>query len=212
MRKDEVELVARLRAGDEAAFVTLIDAHHTAMIGIACLYVRDRAAAEDVAQETWLAVVRGIDRFDGRSALKTWLYRIVTNRAKTAGERQRRTTPVAIGGQDGDSRAVDPSRFLGSDHPHWLGHWRAPPATWPADLDDRAVAHELMDRVAAAIGRLPPSQATVITLRDVECWTAKEVCNGLGLTETNQRVLLHRARAQVRQALEDYYHAPTPMR
>ncbi|MDP9440581.1 MAG: sigma-70 family RNA polymerase sigma factor, partial [Actinomycetota bacterium] len=189
----------------------LIDEHHAAMIRIACLYVRDRAAAEDVVQETWLAVVRGIDRFDGRSTLKTWLYRILTNRAKTAGQRQSRLTPVAIGGQDGDGAAVDPSRFLPGDDSRWPGHWSTPPVTWPAELEDRAVAGELMDLVAIAIARLPRSQAMVITLRDVECWSSKEVCNVMGLTETNQRVLLHRARSEVRQALEDY-HEPARLR
>ena len=210
-RPDELELVRRLCAGDEATFAALIGEHHVTMIRIACLYVRDRAAAEDVVQETWLAVVRGIDRFEGRCAFKTWLYRILTNRAKTTGEREGRTTPVAIGGQDGDSSAVDPSRFLATDHPQWAGHWSTPPVTWTTDLDDRAVAQEFVTLVADAIAQLPSSQATVITLRDVECWTSKEVCNVLGLTETNQRVLLHRARSHVRQALEDY-HTPARLR
>ncbi len=207
---DEIQLVAQLRAGDERAFEATLTQYHTAMIRLACFYVRDRGTAEDVVQETWLAVVRGIERFDGRCSLRTWLYRILTNRAKTTGQRLSRMLPVAIGDQDVHPPAVDPARFLGPDHPQWPGHWSVPPTTWPGDPGGRVEARELMEVVAAAIDRLPSSQATVIALRDVESWSSKEVCNALGLTEANQRVLLHRARSQVRQAVDDYHARSEP--
>jgi RNA polymerase sigma-70 factor (ECF subfamily) len=205
----DAELVGRLRSGDEAAFAGVVDEHHVTMIRIASFYVRDRAAAEDVVQETWLAVVRGIDRFDGRSSFKTWLYRILTNRAKTAGVRQGRVTPARMDSDGRQGPAVDGSRFLPPDHPQWPGHWASPPDAWPRELDDCAVAQEFMDVVTAAIATLPHAQATVVTMRDVEGWTAKEVCTAMALTEANQRVLLHRARTRLREALESY-HQETP--
>jgi RNA polymerase sigma-70 factor, ECF subfamily len=199
----ELGLVDLLCSGDEAAFASLIDEHHRSMVRVARLYVRDPAAAEDVVQETWLAVVKGIDRFDGRSTLKTWLYRILTNRAKTAAERQSRTTPVGVPVDDG-AAAVPASRFRSSSS-DWGGHWSAPPSPWPAELDDSLVAAELLRVVLAAIDCLPSSQRSVITLRDVECWSAAEVCDLLDLTDSNQRVLLHRARSAVRGSIESYH-------
>ena len=198
----EADLVARLRAGDDAAFMELIDRHGAAMLRVARMYVRDRAVAEEVVQETWLAVLQGIDRFEGRSSLKTWIFRILTNRAKTRGERESRTVPFsALAGADGDEGAVDADRFLPADHERTPHHWAVPPRGWP---EDRVLARETLAVVEAAIAMLPDGQRAVITLRDIEGWTADEVATVLEITDGNQRVLLHRARSKVRTALEGY--------
>jgi RNA polymerase sigma-70 factor (ECF subfamily) len=196
--RDDAELVARLRAGDESAFVWLLRAYGGTMLRVAEMYVSSRAVAEEVVQEAWLGVVRGIDRFEERSSLKTWLFRIVVNTAKTRGVRESRTVPLST--FEDDEAAVPADRFL-DESARFPGHWSAPPAAWP---DERLVAAETMAVIRRAIDRLPDAQRTVITLRDVEGLDADEVCNALDLTETNQRVLLHRARAKVRHALEEY--------
>lgn len=196
-------LVARLRAGDESAFVELIDRYGGTMLRVAQMYVRDRATAEEVVQETWLAVLNGIDRFEGRSSLKTWLFRILTNRAKTRGERDGRMLPfsaLAGAGEEGDEPSVDPDRFLGPDSPH-PGAWAAPPIAWP---QDKLLEGETLGVIEMAIDQLPEAQREVILLRDVDGWTAMEVSDALGITDGNQRVLLHRARSKVRAALERY--------
>jgi RNA polymerase sigma-70 factor, ECF subfamily len=197
------ELVERLREGDESAFAELIDAYGGTMLRVAQMYVRDRASAEEVVQETWLAVLNGIDRFEERSSLKTWLFRILTNRAKTRGERDGRTLPFsALGGAgDGaDEPSVDPDRFLGPDSPH-PGAWAAPPRAWP---QDRILEQETLGVIQMAIEELPDAQREVIRLRDVEGWSPMEVADALEITDGNQRVLLHRARSKVRAALETY--------
>src|SRR5215207_10062041 len=196
-------LVARLRAGDESAFVELIDRYGGTMLRVAQMYVRDRATAEEVVQETWLAVLNGIDRFEGRSSLKTWLFRILTNRAKTRGERDRRMVPfsaLAATEAESDEPSVDPDRFLGlgSATP---GAWAAPPRAWP---HDRLLAGETLGVIESAIDKLPEAQREVIRLRDVEGWTPMEVADALEITDGNQRVLLHRARAKGRAELERY--------
>ena len=193
----DAELVERLRAGDEEAFMELIRALSPSLLRVARMYVPTAALAEDVVQETWLAVLNGIDRFEGRSSLKTWIFRILTNTAKTRGERERRSVPFSALDADegGFEPAVERSRFTGS------GHWAVLPRAWP---EDRLLAKETRLVIERAIERLPPTQRTVITLRDVEGWTADEVRNALELSETNQRVLLHRARAKVGSALEQY--------
>lgn len=196
---DEHELVAALRAGDESAFRALIEMYHAMLVRVARAYVPTTAIAEEVAQETWLAVVEGIDRFQERSSLKTWLFRILTNKAKTRGMRERRTLPFSSFEADGSS--VDPGRFHGAEH-QWPGHWAAAPQAFP---EERLLAAETREVVERAIESLPPTQRAVISLRDVEGWSAEEVCNALTLSETNQRVLLHRARAGVRAALERYF-------
>ncbi len=174
------------------------------MIRLALSYVRSRAVAEEVVQEAWLGVFKGLDRFEGRSSLRTWIFRILTNTAKTRAEREGRTVPLSsLGGPD-DESAVALDRFLGDDHPRWPGHWAEPPRRWDGIPESRLLSAETRARIAAAIDVLPPQQRQVISLRDVEGWPADEVCNVLGLSETNQRVLLHRARAQVRAALEEY--------
>jgi RNA polymerase sigma-70 factor (ECF subfamily) len=200
----QAELVAALRAGDEQAFASLIDELGPSMLRVARMYVSTRAVAEDVVQETWLGVLSGIGRFEGRSSLKTWIFRILTNIAKTRGQRERRTVPFsALERPDSEGEpAVDPSRFLPPDHDRAPGHWAAKPDLWP---EERLLADETRGVVEAAIERLPPAQRAVISLRDLDGWSAEETRNALELTETNQRVLLHRARSKVRQALEDYF-------
>jgi RNA polymerase sigma-70 factor (ECF subfamily) len=175
------------------------------MVRLARMFVRDRAVAEEVAQEAWLAALQGLDRFEGRSSLKTWLFRILTNRAKTRAEREARSVPFsALAGAGGeDEPAVDPDRFLGPGERE-PGAWASPPRPWETLPEERLVSQETLGRVGAAIEALPDAQREVIRLRDVEGWSAQEVCDALGITDGNQRVLLHRARSRVRQALEDY--------
>lgn len=200
---DDTDLVARLRRGDESAFVELIDRYGATMLRVAQMYVRDRATAEEVVQETWLAVLNGIDRFEGRSSLKTWLFRILTNRAKTRGERDGRVLPfsaLANASNEPDEPSVDPDRFLGPDSRN-PGAWAAPPRAWP---QDELLEQETLDVIAMAIDRLPEAQREVILLRDVEGWTPMEVADALEITDGNERVLLHRARSKVRAALEEY--------
>jgi RNA polymerase sigma-70 factor (ECF subfamily) len=197
----DAELVERLRAGDESAFEQLVDEYGPSMLRVAGLYVRDRAVAEEVVQETWLAVLKGIDRFEGRSSLKTWIFRILANRAKTRGEREGRSVPLsAIGGAEPGEASVDPDRFFGPDGPAPFG-WAAPPRDWP---QKRVLDREALGVIEAAIEKLPPNQQTVIRLRDVEGWSPQEVAEALEISDGNQRVLLHRARSKVRAALEDY--------
>jgi RNA polymerase sigma-70 factor (ECF subfamily) len=195
-------LVSALRRGDELAFAELVERYNGPLLRLAATFVRDRAVAEEVVQETWLGVLQGIDRFEARSSLKTWIYRILTNRAKTRGERERRTVPLsALTGAD-EGPSVDPDRFFDPDH-RWGGHWAAPPRRWDEIPEERLLAHETLGWVQDAIESLPPAQREVITLRDVEGWSADEVCDTLEVSEGNQRVLLHRARSKVRQALEE---------
>jgi len=199
----DADIVARLRDGDESAFAELIDRYGPTMLRVAQMYVRDRATAEEVVQETWLAVLKGIDRFEGRSSLKTWLFRILTNRAKTRGERDGRILPfsaLAGAGDEVDEPSVDPDRFLGPDSPH-PGAWAAPPRAWP---QDKVLERETLGVIQMAIEELPDAQREVIRLRDVEGWSPMEVADALEITDGNQRVLLHRARSKVRAALEMY--------
>jgi RNA polymerase sigma-70 factor, ECF subfamily len=198
----ESQLVEALREGDEAAFAELVRAYHGSLLRVAQIYVSSRAAAEEVVQETWEVVLTGIGRFEGRSSLKTWIFSILANRAKTKAKRERRTIPFSeFEPTRVPDPALEPERFRSPDDPRWPGHWAVPPQPWP---EDRLLAGETRGKLAELIEQLPPSQRAVISLRDVEGWSAGEVCNALGLTETNQRVLLHRARSKVRAGLEDY--------
>jgi RNA polymerase sigma-70 factor, ECF subfamily len=196
--QSEAQLVTALRAGDEDAFRRLIETYHPTLVRVARMYVSTQAAAEDVAAETWLAVLEGIDRFEGRSSLKTWIFRILTNRAKTRGIREGRSLPFSA--LEADDGSVDAERFHGGDHA-WPGHWASAPTGFP---EERLLAAETREVIERTIASLPPTQRAVISLRDIEGWSAEEVCNALTLTETNQRVLLHRARSAVRAALERY--------
>lgn len=186
----------------------LVEAYHTSMLRVARLFVPDEAVAEEVVQEAWLGVLRGLDRFEGRSSLKTWVFRILTNRARTRGRREGRSLPFSALGESataGDEPAVDPDRFCPSDDPEWADHWVTFPRDWGELPEERLLARETLSIIGAALEALPPSQREVITLRDVEGWTSEEVCNALEISETNQRVLLHRARSKVRRALEQYF-------
>ncbi len=194
-------VVDQLGEGDESAFAELIDDYGATMLRVAQMFVRDRATAEEVVQETWLAVLNGVDRFEGRSSLKTWLFRILTNRAKTRGQRDGRMVPFSsLAGAGEDEPAVDPDRFLGPDSPH-PGAWAAPPRAWP---QEKVLEHETLDVIQMAINELPEAQREVIRLRDVEGWSPMEVADALEISDGNQRVLLHRARSKVRAALEMY--------
>jgi RNA polymerase sigma-70 factor (ECF subfamily) len=196
----DARVVAALRRGDESAFAALIDRYNSPLVRLATTFVRDRSVAEEVVQETWLGVLQGIDRFEARSSLKTWIYRILTNKAKTRAERERRAVPFSSLGRD-DGPSVDPDRFFGPDD-RWAGHWASPPRRWDEMPEERLLARETLDCLQGAIDELPATQRQVITLRDVEGWSADEVCDTLRLSEGNQRVLLHRARSKVRHALE----------
>ncbi len=185
-------LIARLQGGDEQAFVALVERYHPAMIRLARTFVPSRAVAEEVVQETWLGLVHGIHRFEGRSSLKTWLFRILVHRARSAGQRERRTSRPEWNRQP----SVDPSRF-GPD-----GRWTDPPPDWTDEVDDRLVAQETVEHLRSMLDRLPDMQRQVVLMRDVEGLDAGEVCEVLHISEANQRVLLHRGRARLRAMLE----------
>jgi RNA polymerase sigma-70 factor (ECF subfamily) len=200
---EDQELVRRARAGDEEAFALLVARYSPMLLRLARMYVPTEALAEDVVQETWVAVVRGLERFEGRSSFKTWLFRILVNRAKTRGVREHRSIPFASVGsraeEDGDEGpAVDPARFTSE------GAWTSAPADWHDDPEAALDSAEALRIAREAIAQLPERQRIVITLRDLDGLSSDEVRNVLDLTETNQRVLLHRARAKVRKALEDW--------
>ena len=204
MPDDDLQLVARAQEGDEDAFAELVRRHSPTMLRLARMYVPTLALAEDVVQETWLAVVRGLERFEGRSSFRTWLLRILVNRAKTRGVREHRSVPFAslAGADDGDEGpTVDPERFAQD------GGWVSRPRRWEDDPESALRSKEVRRIAEEAIAKLPQRQREVITMRDLEGLSSDEVRNALDLTETNQRVLLHRARAKVREALEDWIEA-----
>jgi RNA polymerase sigma-70 factor (ECF subfamily) len=203
---EDTLLIDALRRGEEAAFVTLLDRFQPALIRLAAGYVHDRAIAQDVVQETWVAVLRGLDDFEGRASLKTWLFQIVINRARTRAAREGRSvsfSTLAGSATHTFEPAVEAGRFLPSDHPDWPGHWLVAPSE--EDLpEQRLLADELLQQVRACVATLPPAQREVVTLRDIDGCTSNEVCQLLELSEANQRVLLHRGRSRVRAALEQY--------
>jgi RNA polymerase sigma-70 factor, ECF subfamily len=202
----DAELIAALRAGDESAFEDLVERLHPSLVRVARLYVSSDAVAQEVAQETWLGVLNGLDRFEERSSLRTWIFRILANIAKTRGIREGRSVPFsAASGAEDDEAAVDPDRFIPADAERAPRHWAIPPAVWSTEPDERLMAGEVRTVIFRTIETLPPNQRAAIVLRDVEGWSSDEVRNELGVGETNQRVLLHRARSKVRQALEDYF-------
>jgi RNA polymerase sigma-70 factor (ECF subfamily) len=199
--REEEQLIAALRRGDEAAFVTVVDQYHATMLRLARVYVADQAVAEEVVQEAWLGVLHGLSRFEGRCALKTWIFRILTNVARTRSQREYRCIAFSRmeGADDGSAEpAVDPDRFAQD------GHWAMAPQNWEEIPEERILAAETRAHIQAAVETLPARQRAVITLRDIEGWSADEVCNLLEITAIHQRVLLHRARSTVRQALDHY--------
>jgi RNA polymerase sigma-70 factor (ECF subfamily) len=199
---DAVRLVA-LRAGDERAFVELVDELSPRMLKVARVYVRGVATAEDVVQEAWIVVLRSLDRFEGRSKLATWIFGIVVNVARARGRHESRSRPFSSLSID-DHAIIDPDRFLPPDHERWPGHWAIPPAPWPEHALETAEATRVIRDTVAA---LPQAQREVITLRDMIGCPPEETCEALGLTDANQRVLLHRARTKVRAALEMAFDA-----
>src|SRR2546423_1922897 len=204
----EVELLQRLRNREEVAFADIVDRWSRPMLSVARGHVSTDASAQEVVQDTWMAVIRGLDAFEGRSSLKTWVFRILVNTAKTRGVREFRTVPMSSLSisVDDDGPTVDPSRFRGPDD-QFPGGWapHAVPQRWDADPERSVESAEVREFVGAALEELPQRQRSVVVLRDVEGCDSDEVCAILGVSAANQRVLLHRGRARVRAALEDYY-------
>ena len=192
------ELILRLRSGDERAFVSLVERYQEQMLRLAVSFVPSRAVAEEVVQDTWLAMLRGLQAFEGRSSLKTWLFTILVNRARTTGTREQRTIPVPD-----PEPAVDPARFDAS------GSWSDPPGHWIEAAEGRVEAGKLAGRIRIMIDELPARQREVVILRDVEQMTSEDVCAVLAISEGNQRVLLHRGRSRLRQQFEDEFREVT---
>jgi RNA polymerase sigma-70 factor (ECF subfamily) len=204
----DAQLVAALKRRDEAAFVTLVERYQHSLLRLALVYCRTMAVAEEIVQDTWLGVIQGIDRFEGRASFKTWLFQILVNRARTRAEREGRAVSFSSLAEEAESSgepAVPPERFRPVDD-QWPNNWAVPPQSWGESTDAGLLAAETMGLVKRAIASLPSAQQQVITLRDVEGWTSEDVCNVLMISETNQRVLLHRARSHVRSALESHFN------
>ena len=201
---EDQAFVRRLRAGDEDAFMVLVDRHQAAMLRIARMYVSSQAVAEDVVQDAWVGILRGLERFEGRSSLRTWMYRIVVNIAKTRGQREGRSTPFSSLAGDDDAESSAAGAWFRGAEDRWPRHWSTLPNDWRVLPEDRLLAGETLQLIGETIASLPPAQAEVLRLRDVLGWSSEEVRNALDLSETNQRVLLHRARSKVRRALDGY--------
>ncbi len=207
---EELQLLMALRNGSEAAFVSLVEQYHRALLRLALVFVPSKAVAEEVVQETWMGVLQGLSRFEGRSSLKTWIFRILTNCAKTRAQREGRSVPFSSlaayydDGEESGEPAVEPERFTSPD---WErpGQWISFPRNWDDIPEERLLSQETLSAISMAIDALPPNQREVITLRDIEGWTSEEICRFLGISEVNSRVLLHRARSRVRKALEKYF-------
>jgi RNA polymerase sigma-70 factor (ECF subfamily) len=201
---DDDVLVKALIARDADAFAFLMQSYHAALLRLAAQYVPSRAVAEEVVQETWVAVIEGIDRFEQRSTVKTWLFRILVNVARTRGVKEHRSIPFASADViDDDEPAVDPRRFRRFGR-HAAGAWKRPPNVWP-DPEQQALDAEAVAVAERAIEELPPAQREVLVMRDVLGWAASDVCDALSLSDGNQRILLHRGRSRIRRALERYY-------
>ena len=207
MALPDAEIVEALKRGDEAVFADLVEAYSPGLMRMARMYVRDREVVGEVVQDTWIAVLRGIDRFEGRSSLRTWIYRILMNTAKTRGQRESRSVPFSAA-VSADEPSVDPDRFLGADH-QWAGGWMLGPGEWQTP-EEELLQGETRDEILRAIDELPDQQRAVITLRDVDGFPPDEVSELLGISDGNQRVLLHRARSKVRAAIEKYLGAIEP--
>jgi len=203
---EEQQLIERLRNGDETAFARLVEQYHGSLLRLAMAHVSDRSVAEEVVQETWLGVLESLGRFEERCSLKTWIFRILTNKAKTRGVRESRHTTFSDAGaceDDPDDPAVDPSRFQRSGF--WVDHWAVAPNNWDEETPEKLLlSQEGVRFLEEAIEGLPPRLRQILVMRDVEGLTSKEVCSQLEISEANQRVLLHRSRSRVRRALERY--------
>ena len=198
---DDDAVLAALRRGDEDVFAELVRRWGGIMLRIAAAHAGNRSLAEEIVQEAWLTVLRTLDRFERRSSLRTWIIGIVINLSRSRARAERRTVPLPA---NLNETSVDPARFLPADHPRWPHHWAIEPIPWPTP-EEKLLAGETRQVILDAIAALPPAQREVIVLRDLECLPAGDVCNILHLTDTNQRVLLHRARSRVRSALERYF-------
>ena len=201
-------LVDRLRAGDESTFLAIVEKNHRAMVRVAMGYVSSEGVAEEVVQEAWVGILQGLHKFEGRCPLRAWMFRILINCAKMRGAREARSVPFSAlesESSEGECRPVE--SFRPPDDPRWPGHWARAPERW---ADERLADAEALIRIKAEIEKLPPNQRQVITLRDIEDWDSAEVCDALGISEANQRVLLHRARTRVRQALAGWAAEETP--
>jgi RNA polymerase sigma-70 factor (ECF subfamily) len=203
--QDELALVNLLRQRDESAFTQLVEKYHASLVRLARMFVQNDDIAEEISQETWLAVLHNVDKFEGRSSLKTWIFTILTNKAKTRSRRENRTLVFSdLQEEDFDSPTVSPERFKDASAVDPGGHWVDGPASWEGIPEDVLLSAETLELIRQTIEALPNNLRTVITLRDMEELSSQEICNVLGISETNQRVLLHRARARVRAALEEY--------
>jgi len=204
-RTEDLRLAAAIQAGDEKAFLSLVERHHKAMVRLAGAYVPP-GVAEEVTQEAWIGVLKGLHKFEGRSTLKAWIFRILINCAQFRGAREARAVPFSALEEESQEPAVGKERFLEADHSRWPGHWVSYPQPWS---EERLLSEETLAMVAKAMDGLPRAQREVMRLRDVEGWTSAEVCEALEISEVNQRVLLHRARSKVRQAIEPYVSGGT---
>jgi RNA polymerase sigma-70 factor (ECF subfamily) len=204
----DAAVLVRLRAGDDAAFAELVDRWSPSMLRIARAYVSTRQSAEDAVQDAWLGMLRGLAGFEGRSSLRTWVFTILVNRSRTRGARESRTVPLSDLAREDEAPTVDPDRFRGPQDPY-PDHWTPAgvPHQWETQPEGRALAGEALRLLGTALTTLPPRQRIVVTLRDVQGLTSDEACDALGITAQNQRVLLHRGRAALRKALEDYYRS-----
>ena len=201
--RDDDALLGALREGDERVFGELVERWSGMMLRLALSHVERRAIAEEIVQESWLTVLRSLDRYERRSSLRTWVLGIVVNLARSRARAERRSIPLS---PESSGPAVDTSRFLAADHPRWPHHWAVEPVVWRTP-EDELLAVETRSVILGAIDGLPAAQREVLVLRDIEGLTGAEVCNILGLTDTHQRVILHRARSRVRNALERYFAA-----
>jgi RNA polymerase sigma-70 factor (ECF subfamily) len=206
-RGDERLLIRALRQGDERAFEEMFDRYHGALVHLAMAYVHDRTVAEDVAQDAWLGLLQSLPRFEGRSSLKTWLFRILMNCARANRRREARTVPFSTLGEpwEEDGLVVEPERFLPAEF-RWAAQWAVPPDEWP---EEHLLDMETTAFLQQAIDHLPPTQRVVLTLRDIEGWASSDVCEALEISEVHQRVLLHRARSHIRDVLETDMRQPT---
>jgi RNA polymerase sigma-70 factor (ECF subfamily) len=201
-------LVDRLRAGDEATFLAIVEKNHWAMIRVAMGYVASEGVAEEVVQDAWVGILQGLGKFEGRCPLRAWMFRILTNRAKMRGGQEARSVPFsALESESSEGEQWPVETFRSPDDPRGPGHWARDPERW---TDERLADAEALFRIRAEIEKLPPNQRQVMTLRDIEDWDSAEVCEALGISEANQRVLLHRARTRVRRALAMWAAEGTP--
>ncbi|HEX9840012.1 MAG TPA: sigma-70 family RNA polymerase sigma factor [Anaerolineales bacterium] len=204
-KSDEISLLNLLRQRDEMAFTQLVEQYHTSLVRLARLFIRDELVAEELAQESWLAVLQGLNHFEGRSSLKTWIFTILTNKAKTRSRRENRSFVFSdLQDRDFESPTVASERFKDQSAGRSANHWAVEPASWAGIPEKILLSEETLRLIRQAIDGLPENQRAVIILRDMEEISAQEICNILEISETNQRVLLHRARARVREALEAY--------